>query len=112
MRVNNKSCTPSKGTNDVLKLYWAKANTALTWPEHWDGTLYNQGILLGNPINEVGINIPAIQAGKDIVLTIPWENIPDPTLYNNMTTEPWHFCLLARIESTDDPMTSRRLFYC
>src|SRR5690606_29831321 len=53
VRVTNNSCTTSSGT-DQLKLYWAKANTTLYWPQNWDGTMYiedpvtHENILMGD----------------------------------------------------------------
>ncbi|MDC9723705.1 MAG: S8/S53 family peptidase, partial [Urechidicola sp.] len=46
VRVRNTSCVTSSG-NDELKLYWAKANTVLSWPQNWDGSLFVNGVLFG-----------------------------------------------------------------
>lgn len=107
VRVTNNSCDTSSG-NDNLKLYWAKANTSLSWPQHWDGTLFvndpvtGQDILMGD---EVGIlNIPSLAPGQTKIIEFEW-NVPNPEDYININSNPWHFCLLARIDSNDDPMT-------
>jgi subtilisin family serine protease len=101
VRVTNNSCEASTGT-DNLKLYWAKANTALKWPLHWNGTLYEEGVLMGEPIGT--LNIPPLEIGQEAILEFEW-NIPNPEDYININDNPWHFCLLARIDSFNDPMT-------
>jgi len=59
--------------------------------------------LLGNQVGQ--IVIPQLKRGEDIILEIPWQ-VPNPDDYIGINQEPWHFCLLARIESTDDTFTS------
>ena len=107
VRVINKSCVASTG-NEQLKLYWAKASTALAWPQNWDGSLdvynpnYNQNFPLGG---EVGtLTIPILQPGQETIVTFPWQ-VPNPNHYTNINPEPWHFCLLTRIISNVDTMT-------
>lgn len=101
VRITNKGCSPSSG-NDELKLYWAKANTQLLWDLHWNGTLFVNGILMGDQITT--LNVPIIQPGEEIILEAEWL-VPDPEDYIGINVNPWHFCLLARIESENDPMT-------
>jgi len=101
VKVTNKSCATSTGT-DQLKLYWAKANTALSWPNNWDGSLFVDGVIMGD---EVGaLSIPALEPGEEKIIEFEW-NVPNPDDYININSNPWHFCLLSRIISTDDPMT-------
>ena len=115
VRVRNKGCQPSSGT-EQLKLYWAKAATALSWPNHWNGSIsvYSpiaQGnVPLGDIVNT--LTIPIIQPGHAVIMKFPWKAIKpenyvglaagNPFLFT--AEEPHHFCLLARIISTDDPM--------
>jgi subtilisin family serine protease len=107
VQVTNNSCDVSSG-NDTLKLYWSKANTALAWPQHWDGSLFvtdpvtGQQVLMGDEVGE--LTIPSLEIGETAVLEFEW-NVPNPENYTNINYNPWHFCLLARIESQDDPMT-------
>lgn len=101
VRVINKSCQASTG-NELLKTYWSKAATSLSWPLHWNGTLYQNGVLMGAPIGT--LNIPVLQPGQEVILRFPWV-VPNPANYNIINPEPWHFCLLARIEAANDPMT-------
>lgn len=109
VRVTNNSCETSSG-NDQLKLYWAKANTTLYWPQNWNGTMFIQdplppydNILMGD---EVGtLNIPVLQPGQSKIIEFEWD-VPNPEDYINLDQgNPWHFCLLARIVSLQDPMT-------
>ena len=86
----------NSGTEE-LKLYWSKANTALAWPDHWDGSLYitdpvtGQNILMGD---EVGtLTIPPLNPGESTVLKFEW-NVPNPEDYvptPGTTSQPqWH----------------------
>ncbi|WP_339699636.1 S8 family serine peptidase [uncultured Marixanthomonas sp.] len=102
VRVTNRSCITSSG-NEELKLYWSKANTALSWPDPWDGSeTVGNNIPLGG---EVGtLNIPPLEPGQEAVLEFEWL-IPNPQDYVNLNPNPWHFCLLARIDTPNDPMT-------
>ncbi|WP_339611338.1 hypothetical protein, partial [uncultured Planktosalinus sp.] len=49
------------------------------------------------------LNVPIIQPGEEIILEAEWL-VPDPEDYIGINVNPWHFCLLARIESENDPM--------
>jgi hypothetical protein len=66
------------------------------------GSIQN-GVLLGG---QLAANIPLnrIAVGGSQTVAIPWSNIPNPADYG-FTNEPWHFCLLARIESSTDDMS-------
>ena len=103
VRVINNSCITSLG-NEQLKLYWAKASTALSYPNPWMGGItYNPtGASMGSPIGT--LNIPVLQPGEETILTFPWI-VPNPNDYGT-DGDQWHFCLLARITATNDPMTS------
>lgn len=112
VRVTNKSCVTSNG-NEILHLYWAKAGSSLSWPDSWDGNHYfpapNNTKKLGAPIGQ--ITIPVLQAGEEIILELPFL-VPDPSAYSWFGgSEQWHFCLLARIESADDPLTETADLY-
>lgn len=104
VRVRNKSCVASTG-NERLKLYWAKAGTSLAWPMSWNGTYFVGGVLMGKQIGALaGIPIPALQPGQETIIAFAW-NVPNPADYAPINSEPWHFCLLTRIETANDPMT-------
>lgn len=108
VRVINKGCTASNGTEE-LKLYWAKAATALSWPNYWNGSLSVSGNPLGGLISID--TLPVIQPGDAYIAKFKWQPpnpsnfyglASDPLIFRN---EPHHFCLLTRIVSTTDPMT-------
>ena len=101
VRVINKSCVTSTG-NEQLKLYWAKASTGLSWPNPWNGSIL-EPVTNASMGQQIGtLTIPVLQAGQEAILTFPWQ-VPNPANYSQ---DQWHFCLLARIEATNDPMTS------
>ncbi len=107
IRVTNDSCVTSDGT-DELQVSWAKASTSLSWPTNWDGSLTMQdptngaNILMGDEIDTVPI--PSLEPGETNLIKVPWL-MPNPADYTNINDQPWHFCLLARIESSNDPMS-------
>lgn len=94
INVRNKSCGTSAGTQ-TLKLYWAKAGTSLSWDYSWVGNNFpNNGPKLGNIIGTV--SVPVIPPDGMVTLKVPWY-IANPTTYESINPEPWHFCLLAKI---------------
>jgi len=101
VRVRNTSCATSSG-NEQLKLYWSKANTSLAWPQHWDGSLFIEGVSMGDEV--ATLNIPALEPGQETIIEYEW-NVPNPDDYIDINSNPWHFCLLARMVSPNDPMT-------
>lgn len=101
VRVTNNSCVTSSG-NDLLHLYWAKANTSLNWPDYWDGSISSNGVSMGDQVGTV--TIPPLGIGESKILEFEWD-VPNPEDYIEINPNPWHFCLLARIDSVDDPMT-------
>ncbi len=101
VKIRNKGCGASSG-NDQLKLYWAKANTALDWDGYWTGQIIVGGVSMGNELGTLAI--PSLAPGQETILEFEWL-VPNPQDYIGINPNPWHFCLLARIESNDDPMT-------
>ena len=101
VRVINKSCVASTG-NEELRVYWAKASTNLGYPNPWYGGIPHPitGANMGDHFGT--LTIPALQPGEEAILTFPWL-VPNPANYG--TIDQWHFCLLARIVATNDPMT-------
>ncbi|MEA3443312.1 MAG: S8 family serine peptidase [Bacteroidota bacterium] len=93
VRIGNKSCVPSAGSEEI-SLYWTKAASASSWPVNWDGTDPS----IGNKISTQTIDI--LQPGESTIIEFTW-NIVDPYIFNN-----WSSCLLARIENVPaDPIT-------
>ena len=101
VRVINKSCVTSTGS-EQLTLNWAKASTSLGWPNPWNGGVLYQGVgaSMGGLVGT--LNIPVLQPGHEAILTFPWI-APNPADYGNI--DQWHFCLLSKINASNDPMT-------
>ncbi|MGO2357344.1 MAG: hypothetical protein ACTH6S_03940 [Mesonia sp.] len=100
VKIRNKSCQDFVATPiDTLKLHWAKASTSSGWPTLWDGSTSNP--TLGAPINAV--NLPNIAAGESEIVEFEWYP-PNPADFESISNDPWHFCLLARILSPQDPI--------
>ncbi len=95
VRVVNRGCATSAGEGK-LKLYWTKAGTNLPM-DVWEGNYTNaNGHSLGDFIAEA--DLPALESYEEHIFTFPWA-VPNPALYS---TDPYHFCLLAKIESPND----------
>jgi hypothetical protein len=84
VRVRNKSCTPSIGTEKVY-LHWTKASSLTSWPQNWDGSNPNIGNVVGS--NTIGV----LEPGEDTILVFTW------TILNPYINQNWATCLLARI---------------
>lgn len=101
VRVRNKGCNQTGG--EPVTLYWSKAGTALNWPSYWNGEITSPA-LMGN---EIGTEeAPVLEPGEIGMIQFTWEDVPDPAIYEGIEgiDEPWHFCLLSRIDSPSDPM--------
>ncbi len=100
VRVRNRGSMPSFSMSNVrLRTYWAKASGALGWPNPFNGgiTGCTPPASMGNVVGTT--QIPAIPAGGSVVLVFPW-NAPTPANYSCFGSDRFHFCLLARIETT------------
>ncbi len=102
VRVTNMGCQTSSGA-DTVSVNWAKANTSLNYPEYWDGTIIQNGVVFGGLVGS-GV-IPVLKPGQEALVEIAW-NVPNPQDYMSINSEPWHFCLLAKVNSSDDPLSS------
>ena len=101
VKVRNRGVITSTA-NDSLELYWAKAGTALEWDDYWDGTYKIGNLPMGGKIRKQAI--PILQPEEETIVKFEW-NVPRPVDYQHIDWEFWHFCLLARIVSNDDPMS-------
>jgi PKD repeat protein len=101
VRVKNRGCLSQSGD---LKVYWASAGTGLSWNSDWvnntatyagcSASIYGDQIIPTKPVT-----VPAL---SDQIYMFPWQP-NDPDDYNCFV-DPFHFCLLARIEtSTTSP---------
>ncbi len=104
--VKNKSCIPSNG-DEIITLNWAKAGSSLSWPTSWNGQNFfqppNDTVKLGDLAGSV--EIPVLQPGQETIVKIPFY-VPNTQNYSWFQGwEQWHFCLLARIEAINDPLT-------
>jgi len=107
VRVSNRGCGTSVG-DEKLSLFWAKASPSLSWDYSWnEENKFPNGKPVGGKITT--IDIPPIAPNESIVVVVPWENIPNPSDYDDinqtMNEMYWHFCLLAQVEAENDPIT-------
>ena len=112
VQIRNRGCIPSPA-GEILELYWAKAATALEWPEYWDGTITIPGVPGVDLSGLVGsISLPSIPAGGSYIAEFEWV-VPNPEDYEGLGSNPvfWadqphHFCLLAKFDSNEDPLVT------
>jgi len=105
VRVRNKGCSNSLGTEN-LKLYWSKAGTYLNWPAPWDGVPII-GLQMGGLIGTKPV--PVLNDGEQTILKFDWF-LPNPAQFGQQdfdtdgdgVADSWHFCLLARINASND----------
>jgi endoglucanase len=91
VRVHNKGLWPSTGSH-VVRLYWAKAQTGLSYPAPWNGAIASKGGPIGiRPISPTA-------SGDSNKIVFGW-TAPDPADYGG----DGHFCLLAQIATTESP---------
>ncbi len=101
VRVRNRGFLASAGASDLLKVYWAKASTGLSWGYPWLGANNICGsniVPIGSPIGAPQA-IASIPSGSSTIFVFPWAP-PKPADYVPcFGTDASHFCLLARIET-------------
>lgn len=100
VRITNVGCIQSD-RNVELKLYWTKAGTNLPMSV-WNGGFFHNNKPLGGFIGSV--NLSSINPYEDTIVSIPWDDVPNPDDYSTIEN-PWHFCILAKIESSNDIST-------
>lgn len=96
VRITNRSCESSTGT-ETLKLNWCKAGPNLPIGI-WDGTIYMNGQPMGGLINE--LIIPTLNGNETTIVKFEW-NAPNMINYE-FYEEPWHYCLLGRINASTE----------
>ena len=95
VRVRNRGCTDAAAQSGTLKLYWAKASSALGWPSPWDGSVTTPALMGGL----IGGQSMTVSGGGTEIVEFPWMP-PDPSDYVSFGADQTHFCLLARIETS------------
>ncbi len=93
VRITNKGLAPSDD-NEIVRLYWAKAQTGLSWPAPWNGVIPKQGGTVA-PAQPIG----TIQPGQSKLIPFSWAATPNPVDYGN----DGHFCLLACVTTPATP---------
>src|SRR6266550_3738343 len=95
VRVRNRGCSGAAAQTGTLKLYWAKASNALSWPAPWDGSVTMPAPMGGI----IGSQSVTVMGGAVQIAEFAWTP-PDPSDYASFGADQVHFCLLARIETS------------
>jgi subtilisin family serine protease len=93
VRVRNAGVEAGSAT---LKIYWAKASSGLSWLAPWDGSV-TVPALMGGSIDTKPTGM--VPANGESIIQFDWYP-PDPALYSSFGPDQFHFCLLARIETS------------
>ncbi len=96
VRITNKSCETTLGI-ETLKLHWSKAGTNLPL-QIWEGQFNTSTQQLGGLVDE--FEIPLMDGYETRILKFAWQ-APE-LLTNDFGNEPWHYCLLAKINSPSE----------
>jgi len=115
MWIQNRGCKVFNHETDegTVKFHWAKASTDLEWPISWNGEPFGTNPQLrGDLIEEVIIDEDIDIAGEKVRISTNW-SLPDPIDYNELFggVDFNHFCLLARIDSENDPLIEPSTLY-
>jgi hypothetical protein len=94
MRITNKGLSPSDGS-EVVRLYWAKAKSGLSYPAPWNGVVATDG----GTVNTQQV-VPPIAPGQSQLNVFVWATTPNPADYPG---KDGHFCLLAQIATAASP---------
>ncbi len=88
VRVHNKSCQNSNGTEE-LSLYWSKSSGWASWPDNWDGSSPTVGDKIGT------VTLPVIGGGESEIVELVWNPI-SPMIFDN-----WNTCLLTQLTNVN-----------
>src|ERR1044072_1971159 len=95
VRIRNRACPGTSAQAGMLRLYWAKASSSLSWPAPWDGSLPSPALMGAS----IGSQAVTVAGGAQQIVSFDWTP-PDPSAYASFGADRADFCLLARIETT------------
>lgn len=93
VQITNQGLAPSDD-NEIVRLYWAKAQAGLSWPAPWDGS----NPLQGGKVAAAQF-VGTIAPGTSKTFRFTWPVTPDPANFGN----DGHFCLLACVATEPMP---------
>ena len=97
-RVRNRGCQTAGSQSGVLKLYWAKASSSLSWPSPWDGSVTSPALMGGL----IGSEAVTVVGGAQAILSFEWTP-PDPSNYTAFGADKAHFCSTRAHRNLPDP---------
>jgi hypothetical protein len=93
------STTPPSASNFQIQP-WETTTPAPSGGNYVVVKLPDDPSVVSPPIYDVApLTIPILQPGQAVVIQIPWYS-PNPTDFSSFGTDQYHFCLLARIETS------------
>jgi hypothetical protein len=95
--TNNGTGAYPGNAGHLVRLYWAKAEAGLAWPQPWDGIVPGLPAQGGRVLPPKALN--TIQPGQTETVLFDWDP-PDPAAYIH---QDGHFCLLAFVTPAAAP---------
>ena len=102
-RIRNRGAkTSPQGATVTLR--WSQAGISLDYDSFCGKNKLDNGVATGGLIGTKGI--PSVRPNESVVICFPWY-IKDPKQYQQYTKDAWHYCLLAEIESIQEPISEK-----
>lgn len=102
-RIRNRGVkTSPQGATVTLR--WSQAGISLDYDSFCGKNKLDNGVATGGLIGTKGI--PSVRPNESVVICFPWY-IKDPKQYQQYTKDAWHYCLLAEIESIQEPISEK-----
>lgn len=102
-RIRNRGAKASP-QGAAVTLRWSQAGISLDYDSFCGKNKLDNGVATGGLIGTKGI--PSVRPNESVVICFPWY-IKDPKQYQQYTKDAWHYCLLAEIESIQEPISEK-----
>lgn len=102
-RIRNRGAKTSP-QGAAVTLRWSQAGISLDYDSFCGKNKLDNGVATGGLIGTKGI--PSVRPNESVVICFPWY-IKDPKQYQQYTKDAWHYCLLAEIESIQEPISEK-----
>jgi hypothetical protein len=102
-RIRNRGTRDSK-PGATVSLRWSQAGISLDYDSFLGKNTIGNSIKTGGLIGTV--TIPSVAPGESVIVCKPWF-IENPNRYKDYTKDAWHYCMLAEIESPEEPISTK-----
>ena len=102
-RIRNRGTRDSK-PGATVSLRWSQAGISLDYDSFLGKNTIGNNIKTGGLIGTV--TIPTVAPGESVIVCKPWF-MENPNRYKDYTKDAWHYCMLAEIESPEEPISTK-----